>query len=126
MEETGRKAAPECEGPSNHGGGDGSSSEQEASDGREQLGQLGLDVVRLSDGVAAEIKMLQLGAGGQWLKICQGGDFWTSELKSNRTLRIRGLAAKPAFKSSQFLAAAFVTFSNHLNKTKKKRSKKIP
>lgn len=25
--------------------------------------------------------MLQLGAGGQWLKICQAGDFCTSELK---------------------------------------------
>lgn len=67
-------------------------SEQEVSDRREQLGQLGLDVVCLSDGVATEIKMLQLGAGGQWLKICQGGDFWTSELKSNRTANIRGLA----------------------------------
>lgn len=51
------------------------------SDGGEQLGQLGLDVVGLSDGVAAEIKMPQLGAGGQWLKICQAGDFCTSELK---------------------------------------------
>lgn len=58
-----------------------SCSEQEVSDGGEQLGQLRLDVVGLSDGVAAEIKMLQLGAGGQWLKICQAGDFCASELK---------------------------------------------
>lgn len=89
------------------------------SDGREQLGQLGLDVIRLSDGVATEIKMLQLGAGGQWLKICQGGDFWTSELKSNRTPNIRGLAVKHAFNLRQFLPAAFVTFSDHFNKKKK-------
>lgn len=43
---------------------DESCSEQEVTDGGEQLGQLGLNVVGLSDGVAAEIKMLQLGAGG--------------------------------------------------------------
>lgn len=74
-----------------------SRSEQEVSDGGEQLGQLGLDVVGLSDGVAAEIKMLQLGAGGQWLKICQAGDFCTCELKrkpqngaASHTLTTRG------------------------------------
>lgn len=73
-------------------------SEQEVSDGGEQLGQLRLDVVGLSDGVAAEIKMLQLGAGGQRLKVCHAGDFWTSELKrkprngaASHSLRKRGL-----------------------------------
>lgn len=99
--------------PSNRRRGGGSSSEQEVSDKGEQLCQLGLHVVRLSDGVAAEIKMLQLGAGGQWLKIGQGGDFWTSELKRS-TLEKRALAVKAAFNSSRFLAAGFVTFSNPL------------
>lgn len=75
------------------------------SDGGEQLSQLGLDVVALSDRVAAEIKMLQLGAGGQRLKVCQAGDFCTSELKRNSPersrvthsgdTRVRGLAVKP-------------------------------
>lgn len=78
LEEMGRKKAPDNTGPECE---DKSCSEQEVSDGGEQLSQLGLDVVGLSDRVAAEIKMLQLGAGGQWLKICQAGDFCTSELK---------------------------------------------
>lgn len=79
----GKKTSSGCEAPSTRWRGGRSGSEQEVSDKGEQLCQLSLDVVRLSDGVAAEIKMLQLGAGGQWLKICQGGDFWTSELKRN-------------------------------------------
>lgn len=90
------------------------------SDRREQLGQLGLDVVCLSDGVATEIKMLQLGAGGQWLKICQGGDFWTSQLKSNRTPNIRGLAVKHAFNSCQL---HLLLLWDHLNKKKRSEEK---
>ena len=50
-------------------------SEQEVCDGGQQLGQLRLDVGRLSDRVATEIEALQLGAGGQRLKICQRRDF---------------------------------------------------
>lgn len=57
-------------------------SEQEVSDGGQQLGQLRLHVGCLSDGVAAEIEAPQLGAGGQRLKVCQRGDlceFWVNE-----------------------------------------------
>lgn len=50
-------------------------SEQELGDRGQQLAQLGLHVGRLSDGVAAQIEALQSGAGGQRLKVCQGGDF---------------------------------------------------
>lgn len=82
MEKMGRKTAPEDTSPEC---GDKSCSEQEVSDGGEQHGQLGLDVVGLSDRVAAEIKTLQLGAGGQRLKICQAGDFCTSELEKKKS-----------------------------------------
>lgn len=114
--EMGKKKKKTARGVKHHQTADaaaGPGSEQEVSDKGEQLCQLGLDVGRLSDGVAAEIKMLQLGAGGQWPKICQGGDFWTSELKRS-TREKRGLAVKAAFNSSRFLAAGFVTFSNPL------------
>lgn len=55
--------------------GSDSPSEQEVCDWGQQLGQLRLDVGRLSDGVATEIEALQPGAGGQRLEICQCRDF---------------------------------------------------
>lgn len=51
-------------------------SEQKVRDGGQKLRQLRLHVGHLSDGVATEIKALQLGAGSQRLKICQRGDLW--------------------------------------------------
>lgn len=60
-------------------------SEQQVCDWRQQFGQVWLDVSRLSDGVAAEIEPLQVGAGGQRLKICQCGDFCACELMKTHT-----------------------------------------
>lgn len=49
-------------------------SEQELRERGQQLAELRLHVGRLSDGVAAQIKALQSGAGGQRLEVRQGAD----------------------------------------------------
>lgn len=87
-----------------------SGSEQQVGDGGEQLGQPGLNVVRLSDGVAAEIEALQPGAGGQRLQICQRGDVCTSELK--RESRSGHVGERAASDWSQPPGAAPVPLEN--------------